>query len=136
MGDEDVGSVGGDLRGSRFRPLAVGYVRLWPSDPLGRADILTARLRIFAHLRGLTLEGLGGTAAMIESIVGVWVASGKWCSGSGCEVGVVGELAEGSLVGAGCGAQAGRRGWVGVGEFGQPGVQQVIVSVGEEQGVL
>ena len=43
------------------------------------------------------LEGLDGVAAMIESIVGVWVASGRWCRESGCEVGVVGEFAEGGL---------------------------------------
>jgi hypothetical protein len=48
----------------------------------------------------------------------------------------VGELAEGSLVVVGNGAQPGRRGWVWVGEFGQPGAQKMIVSVGEEQGVL
>jgi hypothetical protein len=48
----------------------------------------------------------------------------------------VGELAEGSLAVVGNGAQPGRRGWVWVGEFGQPGAQKMIVSVGEEQGVL
>lgn len=41
--------------GARFAPLAVGYLRVWPCDPPGRADALTARLRAFAHLRGLTL---------------------------------------------------------------------------------
>jgi hypothetical protein len=48
----------------------------------------------------------------------------------------VGELADGGLVVAGSGAQPGRRGWVWVGEFGQSGAQKMIVSVGEEQGVL
>lgn len=41
--------------GSRFRPLAVGYVRLWPSDPPGHADALSAQLRAFADVRGLAL---------------------------------------------------------------------------------
>jgi hypothetical protein len=41
--------------GSRFRPLAVGYRRVWPSDPAGHADALTARLRAFAHGSGLAL---------------------------------------------------------------------------------
>ena len=47
-------------------------------------------------------------------------------------MGVAGEVVEGGLVGAGCGAQPGGGGWVWVGEFGQPGAQKVIVSVGEE----
>ncbi|MGH3751865.1 MAG: hypothetical protein ACRDRP_04055 [Pseudonocardiaceae bacterium] len=41
--------------GSRFRSLVVGYVRLWPSDPPGHADALTATLRAFAQVRGLAL---------------------------------------------------------------------------------
>ncbi|MGH3874922.1 MAG: hypothetical protein ACRDSR_26040 [Pseudonocardiaceae bacterium] len=41
--------------GSRFRPLAVGYLRLWPNDPPGHADALSAHLRAFAHPRGLAL---------------------------------------------------------------------------------
>lgn len=44
-----------DCVGSRFRPLAVGYVRQCPSDPPGHADALTATLRAFAHVRGLAL---------------------------------------------------------------------------------
>jgi hypothetical protein len=41
--------------GPRFRPLAVGYVRLRASDPLGHVDALAAQLLAFAHVRGLTL---------------------------------------------------------------------------------
>ena len=41
--------------GSRFRPLAVGYERVWPSDPPGHADALSAQLREFADVRGLAL---------------------------------------------------------------------------------
>lgn len=41
--------------GSRFRPLTVGYVRLWSSDPSGHADALLAQLRAFADVRGLAL---------------------------------------------------------------------------------
>lgn len=41
--------------GSQFRPLAVGYLRPWPNDPPERTDALSARLRLFAHARGLTL---------------------------------------------------------------------------------
>jgi hypothetical protein len=41
--------------GSRFRPLAVGYVRPWPSDPPEHAEALPARLCMFAHARGLAL---------------------------------------------------------------------------------
>jgi len=37
---------------------------------------------------------------------------------SGGESGLLGELVEGVLVGAGCGVQPGRFGWVGVGELG------------------
>jgi hypothetical protein len=39
--------------GSRFRPLAVGYLRMWPSDPPEHADTLTAQLRAFARRSGL-----------------------------------------------------------------------------------
>ncbi|MGH3875126.1 MAG: hypothetical protein ACRDSR_27120 [Pseudonocardiaceae bacterium] len=35
--------------------MAVGYLRLCPSDPRGRADALTATLRAFTHSRGLAL---------------------------------------------------------------------------------
>lgn len=35
--------------------LAVGYLRPWPSDSPGHVDALTARLRAFAHARGLAL---------------------------------------------------------------------------------
>jgi nucleotide-binding universal stress UspA family protein len=49
------GSALTDCAGSRFRPLAVGYVRLWPSDPPGHADALAAQLRAFAHRCGLAL---------------------------------------------------------------------------------
>jgi len=48
----------------------------------------------------------------------------------------MGEVVEGGLVCAGCGAQPGGGGRVWVGELGQPGAQQVIVGVGEEQGVV
>ena len=48
---------------------------------------------------------------------------------------VAGEVAEGCLVGAGGCAQRGWSGWAGVGEFGQPGAQEMVVGVGEEQGV-
>jgi hypothetical protein len=41
--------------GSRFRPLAVGYLRVWPSDPPGHADTLAVQLRAFAHRSGLAL---------------------------------------------------------------------------------
>lgn len=99
------------------------------------AELLGGRWYSTEELANL-LEGLDGVAVMIESIVGVWVASGRWCRESGCEVGVVGEFAEGGLVGAGCGAQPRRCGWVWVGEFGQAGAQKMIVCVGEEQGVL
>jgi hypothetical protein len=44
-----------DCVGSRCRPLAVGYVRLCPSDPPGHADALTATFRAFAQVRGLAL---------------------------------------------------------------------------------
>jgi integrase-like protein len=51
-------------------------------------------------------------------------------------VGVTGEVAKRGFVCAGRGAQPGRGGRLGIGEFGQPGAQQVIVGVSEEQGVL
>lgn len=35
--------------------MAVGYLRVWPSDSPGHADASTAPLRAFAHLRGLAL---------------------------------------------------------------------------------
>lgn len=38
-----------------MRPLAVGYVRLQASDPLGVADLLDAEMRVFAHRCGLAL---------------------------------------------------------------------------------
>ena len=41
--------------GPSFRPLAVGYLRLWPNDPPGHADAPSAHLRAFAHRCGLTL---------------------------------------------------------------------------------
>lgn len=41
--------------GSRFRPLAVAYLRLWPCDPSEHADAVTARLRWFAEAHGLAL---------------------------------------------------------------------------------
>lgn len=44
--------------GSRFGPLAVGYLRVWPSDPPGHVDVLSARLRAFAHVRGLALADM------------------------------------------------------------------------------
>jgi hypothetical protein len=48
------GSVAGlpVCAGSRLRPSAVGYLRLWPTDPPGCAGTLTDRLRVFAHRRG------------------------------------------------------------------------------------
>jgi hypothetical protein len=53
------GGVGGlvltDCAGSRFAPLAVGYLRVWPSDPPGHADTLTTQLWAFAHRSGLVL---------------------------------------------------------------------------------
>ena len=70
---------------------------------------------------------------MIESIVGL-VGRLRWVSGR--EVGVAGEVVEGPPVGAVGGPQWGW-GWrVGVGDFGEPGAQQVVVGVGEQQGVL
>ncbi|MGH3695344.1 MAG: hypothetical protein ACRDRX_15380 [Pseudonocardiaceae bacterium] len=44
--------------GLRLRSLAVGYLRLWPTDPAGCADTLTVRLRVFAHLCGLVLADM------------------------------------------------------------------------------
>jgi hypothetical protein len=44
--------------GSRFRRLAVGYVRLWPSDPPGLTDALSTQLRAFAHRCGLALANI------------------------------------------------------------------------------
>jgi hypothetical protein len=41
--------------GSRLRPWAVGYLRLWPHDPPKHADTLTTQLRTFAHQSGLVL---------------------------------------------------------------------------------
>lgn len=41
--------------GSSLRPLAVGYLRMWPSDLPGHADALTAQLQAFAHKSGLVL---------------------------------------------------------------------------------
>lgn len=40
---------------SRFAPLAVGYLRLWLTDPPGRAEALPARLWALAHRSGLAL---------------------------------------------------------------------------------
>lgn len=42
--------------GSRFRPLPVGYLRVWPSDPPGHADTLIAQLRAFAQQSDLVLD--------------------------------------------------------------------------------
>lgn len=41
--------------GPRFRPLAVGYLRLWRTDPPGHAKTLTAQWRAFAHRSNLAL---------------------------------------------------------------------------------
>jgi len=41
--------------GSRLRPWAVGYLRLWPHDPPKHADTLTVQLRTFARQSGLVL---------------------------------------------------------------------------------
>ena len=57
-------------------------------------------------------------------------------SGLGSQVCVAGQVVEGRLVGAG---RCPQRGWprrAGVGEFGQSGAEQVVVGVGEQQGVL
>jgi hypothetical protein len=35
--------------------LVVGYLRVWPTDPPGHADALTAQLRAFADRSGLVL---------------------------------------------------------------------------------
>ena len=70
---------------------------------------------------------------MIESIV---VSAGQPSGGvSGREVGVVGEVVEGGLVGAVGGAQPGWAGRVGVGDLGEAGAQEVVVGVGEQQRV-
>src|SRR5215213_6044486 len=71
---------------------------------------------------------------MIESIVvsGVNLQVGA----SGREVGVVGEVVEGGLVGAVGGPKPGRERRVRVGDLGEPGAQQVVVGVGEQQCVL
>jgi len=50
--------------------------------------------------------------------VEVWVVSGAGSWVLGGEVGSLGEFVEGGLVGAGCGTQARRNWWIGVGEFG------------------
>jgi hypothetical protein len=47
------------------------------------------------------LAGLGGGAAMIESIVGLVESPPGDSELSGCEVGVAGEVVEGGLVGPG-----------------------------------
>jgi hypothetical protein len=44
--------------GRRWRPLVVGYMRLQASDPLGRADQLDAKMRVFAHRCGHALAGM------------------------------------------------------------------------------
>ena len=44
--------------GSQFRPLAVGYLHVWPSDTSQHADTLTAQLRAFAPRSGLVLDDL------------------------------------------------------------------------------
>jgi hypothetical protein len=44
--------------GPRLRPLAVGYMRLQASDPLGLADQLNAEMRAFAHSGGLALADI------------------------------------------------------------------------------
>jgi hypothetical protein len=41
--------------GSRFRPLAVDYLRLWRTGPPGHAEALTAQWRAFAHRSNLAL---------------------------------------------------------------------------------
>jgi hypothetical protein len=71
---------------------------------------------------------------MIESIV-VWAGQPSCCV-SGCEVGVAGEVVEGGLVGAVGGPQPGRGGRVRVGDLGEPGAQEMVVGVGEQQRVL
>jgi hypothetical protein len=48
----------------------------------------------------------------------------------------VGEVVEGALVGAVGGAQPRWCRWVGVGDLGQAGAQEMVVGVGEQQGVL
>jgi hypothetical protein len=48
----------------------------------------------------------------------------------------LGEVVEGGLVCAGCCVQARGAGRIWVVEFGQPGVQQVVVGVGAQQGML
>src|SRR5262249_41625870 len=68
---------------------------------------------------------------------GDWVSSwGDGWGGSGCEVGVAGEVVEGGLVGAGCGAEPGGGGWGGVGEFGEGGGGEGVEGGGGERGVL
>jgi hypothetical protein len=44
--------------GTRLRPLAVGYVRLQTSVPLGLAHLLIAEMRAFAHRGGLALADI------------------------------------------------------------------------------
>lgn len=41
--------------GSWFRPSAVGSLRVWPSDPAGHTDALSARLHVFAQAGWLAL---------------------------------------------------------------------------------
>ena len=48
-------------------------------------------------------------------------------------MGVAGDVVEGLLVGAVGGPQPGRGGRVGVGGFGEPGPQEMVVGVGEQQ---
>lgn len=41
--------------GSWFRPSAVGSLRVWPNDPAGHTDALSARLHVFAQAGWLAL---------------------------------------------------------------------------------
>ena len=56
--------------------------------------------------------------------------------GSGGKSGVLGELVERSPVFVGGGTQRGGLGWVGVGEHGDPGLQQPGVDVGQQHRVV
>ena len=56
--------------------------------------------------------------------------------GSGGESGLMGEVVEGDLVGAGRLAERGRLGWTRVAGLSEAGSEQVVVGVGEQQRVL
>src|SRR5512133_949164 len=64
--------------------------------------------------------------------VGVIESSSRSCG----ESGLLNELVKFALVVAGDGAQRCGAGWVGIGELGQPGLQQARVEVGEQRGVV